>query len=90
MKIENIVVANLSCEGCIYSISKSLNEIPGVDKVEVELATNTVSVFYINKLNRAEITEKLMSLGYPEATAENGLLTQLKSFGSCLIGKLTK
>lgn len=90
MNIENFTVANLSCDGCINTISKSLNKIIGVDKVEIDLDTNIVSVYYIGKLNRDEIADELLSLGYPEATEENGLLTQLKSYGSCLIGKLTK
>ena len=37
-----------------------------------------------------EVKQKLAALGYPEVDAENGLLTQTKSFVSCAVGRLSK
>jgi copper chaperone len=87
MKTENITVANLSCSGCVNTITKKLNSITGVEKVEVDLETNNVSVNYIETVSREQLTQMLLSIGYPEATEKNGLLTQLKSVTSCLTGK---
>ncbi len=89
MTTEHIVIANLSCGGCINTITKKLSAMPGVEKVHVDLETNSVSVLHNETENREALTKMLFSLGYPEATEKNGLLTQLKSLGSCLSGKLS-
>lgn len=89
MKTENITIANLSCGGCVKTITKKLTEIAGVEKVNVDLETNNVSVNYNEPVNREQLTKMLLSIGYPEATEKNGLLTQLKSITSCLTGKLS-
>jgi len=89
MKTENITIANLSCGGCVNTITKKLTAISGVEKVEVDLKTNNVSVNHNETVNRDQIKQILLLLGYPEATAKNGLLTQLKSMSSCLTGKLS-
>ena len=90
MKIENITFANLSCSGCVNTITKKLTSITGVEKVEVDLFKNIVSVNHNETLKREQLTHMLLSIGYPEATEKNGLLTQLKSVTSCLTGKLSK
>jgi len=89
MKTENITIANLSCGGCVNTITKKLTAITGVEKVEVDLETNNVSVDHNETVNREQLTQMLLSIGYPEATEKNGLLTQLKSVTSCLTGKLS-
>jgi copper chaperone len=89
MKTENITIANLRCSGCVNTITKKLTSITGVEKVEVDLIANNVSVNHNEMVNREQLTQMLLSLGYPEATEKNGLLTQLKSVTSCLTGKLT-
>lgn len=89
MKTENITIANLSCGGCVNTITKKLTAISGVEKVEVDLKTNNVSVNHNETLNRDQVKQILLLLGYPEATEKNGLLTQLKSMSSCLTGKLS-
>lgn len=89
MKTENITIANLSCGGCVNTITKKLTAITGVEKVEVDLETNIISVNNTEMVNREQLTQMLLSIGYPEATEKNGLLTQLKSFTSCLTGKLS-
>ena len=89
MKTENITIANLSCGGCVNTITKKLTTITGVEKVEVDLETNNVSVNHNETVNREQLTQMLLSIGYPEATEKNGLLTKLKSVTSCLTGKLS-
>lgn len=87
MKTENIVIANLKCSGCATTIKKELLSISGVTTVEVDNDKDQVTVSY-GGVDRNAITEKLHTLGYPEATEENGLLLQLKSFSSCMLGRI--
>lgn len=89
METENITIANLSCGGCVNTITKKLTAITGVEKVGVDLETNIVSVNHNEMVSREQLTQILLSIGYPEATEKNGLLTQLKSVTSCLTGKLS-
>lgn len=88
MKTENITIASLSCSGCVNTITKKLKSIAGVEKVNVNLESNNVSVNHNEMVDREQLTQMLLSIGYPEATEKNGLLTHLKSLASCLTGKL--
>jgi copper chaperone CopZ len=90
MKTENILVANLKCSGCANTITNKVGELKGIHSVVVDPEKDMVTVNYEESLSRDIITAKLLSLGYPEATAENGLLTHLKSYASCMIGRMAK
>ncbi len=87
MKTEKIIIANLKCSGCATTITKELSTLNGVSKVSVDPTNDSVEVSYEN-IDRKQIIDKLHHLGYPEATEENGLLLQLKSYASCMIGKI--
>jgi copper chaperone len=87
MKTESIVIANLKCSGCASTIKKELLKIKGVDSILVDLDHDTVNISGEN-FSRDVITKRLHALGYPEATEENGLLLQAKSYASCMIGKI--
>ena len=76
MKTEEIKIANLKCGGCATTIKKELLELDGVNEVT-----------YKDEV-RSSIIDKLHHLGYPEATEKNGLLLKLKSYSSCMIGKI--
>ena len=84
---EEIFVANLKCSGCAATIQKELLKLDGVDSVNVDLENSQIKIESSNT-DRKIITKRLHELGYPEATEENGLLLQLKSMGSCLIGRI--
>ncbi len=88
MNIEEIMVANLKCSGCASTITKELLKINGLKSVDVEIEKDSVKVEYDKNTDRAEIIKKLHALGYPEATEQNGLLLQLKSYASCMIGRI--
>lgn len=87
MKTEAIKVANLKCNGCANTVKKELNALQGVQQTEVDLDNDTITVTY-EAIDRQNIIDKLHQLGYPEATEKNGLLLQLKSYGSCMIGRI--
>lgn len=87
MKTENIIVANVKCNGCATTIKKELLHIKGVKNAAVDVENDMITVSY-EDINRDVIVRKLHSLGYPEATEKNGLLLQIKSYASCMIGKM--
>lgn len=88
MKKDKIIIANLKCGGCETTIKKELLKIEGVNSVKIDMENDTVDVIYDDNVDREKITNKLHSLGYPEATEENGLLLKIKSYASCLLGKI--
>lgn len=88
MKTEVIYLAYIKCAGCATNIKESLLKIAGVKAVEVINEEDKVILTY-DLDNRNEIIKKLHDLGYPEATEENGLLLQIKSYASCMIGRIS-
>ncbi len=88
MKTEKIIIANLKCGGCATTIKNDLLKLNGVNEVSVDIENDAVNVNYNDDLDRNFIIDKLHSLGYPEATAENGLLLQIKSYASCMVGRI--
>ena len=88
MKTEEIIVANLKCNGCATTIKNELLKLNGISTVEVFNEKDMIKVSYDDNVERKVIIDKLHSLGYPEATEKNGLLLQLKSYTSCMIGKV--
>lgn len=88
MKTEEIIIANVKCNGCATTIKRELLEIVGVKTVAVNIDKDSIDLTYDDHVERSTIISKLLSLGYPEATEKNGLLLQLKSYTSCMIGKV--
>lgn len=88
MKTEEIILANIKCEGCATTIKNELLKITGVENAKVRNEEDLVKISYDEHLDRAVIINKLLSLGYPEATEENGLLLQVKSYASCMLGRI--
>ncbi|PKQ70003.1 heavy-metal-associated domain-containing protein [Raineya orbicola] len=84
----HIQVENIKCGGCINSIKKAVSSIAGVEKVEVNKETETVSVLGGENL-QAQLVEKLAELGYPEK-GNNNLWLKAKSFVSCAVGRINK
>jgi len=90
MKTDKIIIANLKCSGCENTIKTKLAELAGVENVTVNHEDDSVTIVHNEENNRDAFTKKLHDLGYPEATEENGLLLQLKSYASCMIGRINK
>ncbi|WJW74854.1 heavy-metal-associated domain-containing protein [Thiohalobacter sp. IOR34] len=63
---EQFKVQNVKCGGCAKTIQDGLGGLPGVEGVEVEVDSGTVTVSG-NTLERAALAAKLAELGYPEA-----------------------
>jgi copper chaperone len=89
MKKEEFIVANLKCGGCANTIKKAITATKGVKEVLVDVDNSAVAVECNEEVDRRFLAEKLNGLGYPEATEKNGLLAQIRSYGSCLTGKFS-
>lgn len=83
----NIYIANLKCGGCATTITNELLKIEGLINVQVDNENNFVEIAY-DSVERQIILNKLHDFGYPKETEENGLLLQLKSYASCMIGRV--
>ncbi|MEN9344767.1 MAG: hypothetical protein RLZZ60_236 [Bacteroidota bacterium] len=89
MITDDFLVANLKCSGCAKTIQNKLSELPGVLTVKVDPELASVKVEHEESTLRSSISEHLKTLGYPEIGDDNNLLTQMKSYASCMIGKLS-
>ena len=86
-----IEIDNLKCGGCANSIIKGLTQLSGVSHVEVDHDHNLVK-FEAPEEMRAQVADKLRSMGYPEKGTVEGItagLANAKSFVSCAIGRLS-
>jgi copper chaperone len=91
MKAE-IVVENIKCGGCAATIQKELKTLQGVDRVEIDVNSGTVTIHYFDIRVAESAKKKLDSLGYPEIGSQRGLekaASKAKSFVSCAVGKLS-
>jgi len=81
---------NIKCHGCANTIVKSLKKQKNVEQASVDVNEGKVSVTYPEDEDRSEeFVEILRSLGYPPL-GENKLLTNVKSYASCMIGRISK
>ena len=86
-----IEIENLKCGGCARSILNGLADMQGVSNVEVDHENKLVK-FSGEKASRAEVAEKLRSMGYPEKGTLEGLsagVANAKSFVSCAMGRMS-
>jgi len=87
MNKEIIIIDNLKCGGCVNTVTKKLQEMEGVENVNVLLETSTVEVEKEENVSREALMEKLAKWGYPEIGTTN-LVQKAKSYVSCAIGRL--
>lgn len=89
-----IIVDNLKCGGCAATIRKELKKLSGIIDVKVVPEQSEVDVFYNETADLNSVKERLNELGYPVSGTEQGsvekLTTNLKSYVSCAIGRLSK
>ena len=61
----NLTVLNVKCGGCASIIENGLQNITGIETINVNIESGSVNISG-NALNHDEISEKLTELGYPE------------------------
>ncbi|MCE2790329.1 MAG: heavy-metal-associated domain-containing protein [Saprospiraceae bacterium] len=87
MKIE-LQAENIKCGGCARSIRQSLEKLTGVSSVDVVIEEGQVLLEGDDTMDREEISQKLLQMGYPEPGKGN-VLTTVNSYVSCMIGKVS-
>ena len=87
MKTQEIFVENMKCGGCMTSIKNALEKIKGIDKVEINLEEEKISLTG-DQYQLSEVIDSLNSMGYPQK-GENSVFKQAKSYVSCAIGKMS-
>ena len=86
----DISVENIKCGGCANTITTKLNAMDVVDSCEVNIEKGIVTVSG-DESNKAEVTQLLLKLGYPEKGSAEGLKAakaKAKSFVSCAVGRI--
>lgn len=81
-------VENIKCNGCMNTIRKGLEQMPGVAAAQPDNQTGTVAVdFDENSVTSDAIAAKLAQMGYP-LIGENTFGKKAKSYVSCMIGRM--
>lgn len=61
---ETLHIKGMSCGHCVKAVEKALKEIPGVQHVQVDLATGTATVETAGALDRQAVRQKIEKAGY--------------------------
>lgn len=83
--IHTIEVENIKCGGCMNSIKTALQQMEGVQEVNIDKDTETVTIESDSDIE--PFIQKLNDLGYPQK-GNNSLLKKTKSYVSCAVGNL--
>lgn len=87
---DTLIIQNLKCGGCAYTITTKLSKLKNVSNVEVDVDNNTISFNYLHNKDLEAVKNKLKDLGYPSIDEENTFTSKAKSFVSCATGKFLK
>lgn len=93
METTQIWIENLKCGGCANTIKKNVKEFSGVTSVIVSPEEEVITIAHQVPLDLKAIKARLKQLGYPEKDSVEGfekLTSNLKSYVSCAVGRLTK
>lgn len=83
--IHTIEIENIKCGGCMNSIKTALQQMEGVQEVNIDKDTETVTIESDSDIE--PFIQKLNDLGYPQK-GNNSLLKKAKSYVSCAVGNL--
>jgi len=82
-------VENIKCGGCMNTIRKGLEQMPGVMAALPENEHGTVTVDFDEKtISPDGIVAKLSQMGYP-LVGDNNLGKKAKSYVSCMVGRMS-
>lgn len=62
--METLRIKGMSCGHCVKAVEKALGEVPGVQKVEVDLASGTATVNASGPLDMTLVRQKIEKAGY--------------------------
>jgi copper chaperone CopZ len=64
MSTTTVLISGMSCGHCATSIREEISELPGVEAVEVDLSSGTVTIDAANTVDAASIKTAVEEAGY--------------------------
>ena len=62
---QKFTISGMSCNHCVATVEKAVNELPGIQKVKVNLKKNEgVVKFDESQINAQQIAEKVTAAGF--------------------------
>ena len=68
MVVQVFLVAGMSCEHCVHSVTTEISKLPGVRNVDVELTSGAVTVTADRELDHGEVEAAVDEAGYELAS----------------------
>lgn len=65
MQSKSFTVENISCEHCVHTIKSELNDLEGINSVEIDQDSKKVEVSWQEPLSWDAIKELLEEINYP-------------------------
>ena len=84
-----LAIQNLKCGGCATAIKMNLAKIEGVSGVDVDDEHGTVTLSEWTKDSMVTVKSELRRLGYPLEDEDNPIFTKVKSYASCVVGRMS-
>jgi copper chaperone len=84
-----LTVQNMKCGGCANTITNTLLKIEGVHGVHVDETTGSITLDEWTEASLPEIHDELHRLGYPMVDEENSVFSKVKSYASCVVGRMS-
>mgnify|MGYP002632628510 CR=1 FL=1 len=89
MESITLAIQNLKCGGCATTIKLNLAKIEGVAGVEVDNEHETVTLTEWTEKSLDAVKNELRRLGYPLQNEDNPLFSKVKSYASCVVGRMS-
>ena len=64
MSAQTYTVVGMTCQHCVASVTEEVSEVPGVDKVDVDLNSGGLTVHSQQPVSRDEIEAAVHEAGY--------------------------
>ncbi|WP_020107098.1 heavy-metal-associated domain-containing protein [Nocardia sp. 348MFTsu5.1] len=64
MSVETYRVVGMTCDHCVASVTEEVGEIPGVDRVEIELSSGRMNVHVAQPVARDVVEAAVVDAGY--------------------------
>lgn len=89
MESITLAIQNMKCGGCATTIKMNLAKIDGIAGVEVDNENGTVTLSEWTENSLDTVKSELRRLGYPLEDEGNPLSAKVKSYASCVVGKMS-
>lgn len=89
MEKATLAIQNLKCGGCATTVKINLEKIEGIAGVEVDSDQGIVTLSEWTDDSIETVKSELRRLGYPLEDEDNPFFTRVRSYASCVTGKMS-